>query len=547
MPDKKIGDLLVEKNLISKDMLSFIQDAQQDTEGKFEYLFVKRDHLHYLNETELIQLMGKFFNVQIVGPDDLILSSEAQSLIPDALAWKHGLIPIRFWNNETELLVACTAPIPDDVKKNLSDISFKTIRPLLMDRESFSQIFTRAYPNKEMSEIFTVESNDESKAVELTNKIILDAINRRATDIHLEPTNQNAHVRFRIDGFLSPQGEIAREDYPSVVSRIKVLSTMDITNKLIPQEGAFVYTLEELNKPPLNIRASTLPGPYGEKTVLRLLPPEEELISIHKLGIPQTTLDQLHDILNTPHGVILTTGPAASGKTTTLYSILNTIRNDNINISTIEDPIELIMEGLNQFQIDPVQNLSFPKVFKSLLRQDPDIIMLGEIRDPETAHLALHAGLTGHLILSTLHTNDTPSALIRLIDMGCEPYLVASSIQAIIAQRLIRLICPHCKNQRPIQDDELEILSTTRDEISTVTYGQGCKNCNGTGFRGRTGIFELLINDHELHRLIVKGANPVAINDFIDKKGIITLQQDGINKVKQGLTTPQEIARTTLV
>ncbi len=543
MAYQKLGEVLLEQNLLPPETLSeFLQAAGQDGDASFPMLS-NRTYLHYLSKNQIKKLMGMFCQTKVIGPDEMKWDFDALNLVPDSFAKRHKFIPVGFASNETEMVVATKKPLSGQAVDHLHQTTLKEIRQLLLTPDDFSDLYQKAFPGSQPMNLIQADiGDDESRAVETVDQIIMQSLDKRASDIHIEPSYEESRIRIRIDGILHTIGELSKDITFPVISRIKILANLDITNHFTPQEGSFLFLHSELDTPPVNIRVSILPGALGEKTVLRLLPPEESLLPLNHLGMPEAVYDTFLQTLQSPNGVVLVTGPAASGKSTTLYSVLQHLRDDRTNICTIEDPIEMMMSGINQFQINPHHDFGYARILQSLLRQDPNIIMVGEIRDVETAEIALQAGLTGHLVFSTLHTNDSASAFTRLIEMGCDPFLVAASIRAVLSQRLVRLVCEQCKAQRAPRQEELDYYGIRREDIPQVAYGKGCERCHGTGFVDRTGLFEILPMDEELQNLIMVEKSPTAMTDMMRRKNLITLHQDGMRKLQKDITTLEEVA-----
>jgi type II secretion system protein E len=387
-----------------------------------------------------------------------------------------------------------------------------------------------------------LEEKGEAPIIRFVNALFFQAVKERASDIHIEPAEKETVIRMRIDGVLHEIIRINKSLHEPIVSRIKVMSRLDIAEKRIPQDGKIKLKVAGKD---IDVRVSTLPTIFGERVSLRILDRTATILKIEELGMEDDMIEKMKQLIKKTYGMILITGPTGSGKTTTLYACLSEINSPGINIITIEDPIEYQLKGINQIQVNPKVGLTFATGLRSILRQDPDVIMVGEIRDDETASIAIHAALTGHLVLSTLHTNDAPSAITRLIDMGIEPYLISSAVFATLAQRLVRKICQKCKVPYEPDQKELDLVGLTRDQIPDgILYkGRGCKECFGTGFKGRIGIFELFLIDDEIRELINSKADSMKLKSVGTSKGMRTLREDGILKVIKGITTVQELAR----
>ena len=386
---------------------------------------------------------------------------------------------------------------------------------------------------------------NEAPAIKLVNKIFFQAVHSRASDIHIEPYENHARIRFRIDGILHDIFTLPKQQIAAFVSRLKIMANLNIAERRLPQDG---QSRIKISQDLVDIRVSVIPTSGGERIVLRLLDNSSGELGLEKIGFSQGILGRFKNLIKIPHGIILLTGPTGSGKTTTLYAVLNELSSEERNILTVEDPIEYQLAGIGQMQVKPKIGLTFARCLRHILRQDPDTIMIGEIRDIETAQIAIQASLTGHLVLSTLHTNDSASAVTRLIDMGIEPYLISSSVIAVMAQRLLRVICPQCKKPYSPQEQMVSLLSEN-EEISaagTQFYrGIGCKNCLETGYLGRTGIFELLVIDDDIKELIIKRRGSHIIKEAAVGKGMSTLREDGLHKALAGETTLEEVCRVT--
>jgi general secretion pathway protein E len=385
---------------------------------------------------------------------------------------------------------------------------------------------------------------NEPPIIKLVNLLFSIAIKDRASDIHIQPTEKDIRVRFRIDGLLYDMYRLPKRAQDAVVSRVKVMAGLDVAEKRLPQDGRIKI---RVNNREIDVRVSIVPATHGEQVVLRLLDKSAAFITIHEIGMDEELKKSFIEIISRPQGVILVTGPTGSGKTTTLYGALQFINTPEKNILTVEDPIEYLIPGIGQIQVNPKINLDFARALRSFLRQDPDVIMVGEIRDEETARIAIQAALTGHLVFSTLHTNDSASALTRLIDMGIEPYLLSSSITAILAQRLIRKICPYCKAIYEPTDFEKSLLKEYVGDLSvTLYFGRGCERCLNTGYIGRTGLFELLRMTGQIREMVQGRASSEEIKSQAIREGMRTLREDGISKVLKGITTVSEVMRVTI-
>ena len=383
----------------------------------------------------------------------------------------------------------------------------------------------------------------EAPVIKLVNHVITQAIESGASDIHLEPFADDLSLRYRIDGVLHDFESPPKKLHAAITSRIKIMAKLDISERRLPQDGRI--KLKSMGKD-IDIRVSTLPTLFGESVVMRILDRGDTLIGLDQLGFPLKELGQFQEIIRKPYGKFLVTGPTGSGKTTTLYGALHTINTPDKKIITIEDPVEYQLRGVNQIHVKPAIGLSFSQGLRSIVRQDPDVIMIGEIRDGETADIAIQAALTGHLVFSTVHTNDAPGAITRLMDMGVESFLISSALVGVLAQRLVRVICTHCIEETPISAAYRKEMGNMADDIETISQGKGCEHCSQTGYRGRKGIYELMVVDDVIRALIIEKSSSHIIREKAREAGMTTLREDGWKKVIEGITTPEEVLRVTL-
>lgn len=385
-----------------------------------------------------------------------------------------------------------------------------------------------------------VSQANEAPVVRLVNMLLLEALEARASDVHVEQHVDGLYVRYRIDGVLQEAPSPPSQHTAAVVSRLKIMAELDIAERRLPQDGRIRLRLRERE---VDVRISTIPTLHGESVVLRLLDKREGRIGLEQLGMDEAVLAGFQNVIARPNGIVLATGPTGSGKTTTLYAALDQVRTGREKVLTVEDPVEYELPGVAQVPVNTRAGLTFAKALRALLRQDPDVLLVGEIRDPETAEIATHASLTGHLVLSTLHTNDAASALTRLLDLGLEPYLVASTVEAVLAQRLVRSVCPHCTAERAPTDDELRALAEMPE---IVREGTGCDRCRGTGFLGRTGIYELLLIDDAIRDEVHRRSGSNTLRRIAANSGMLTLREDGIRLIRNGVTTPGEVLRVAV-
>ncbi len=581
----KLGELLVAANLITPEQLKQALDLQRREGGRIGSKLVK---LGFVTEEKIVSFLSKQYGVPAINLAEYKIDPNIIKLIPKDLALKHLIIPVtRVGPNLTiamadptnvfaiddvkfvtgynvEVVVASesaiiegiskyygSAIVPTASREPISKIPPKissteiTLEDMSSDIGDIDKIVeTALVETEEKTEEEVVEEVD-APIVKLANKILIDAIQQRASDIHIEPYEQDLRVRYRVDGVMYTVHELPVKIKGALTSRIKIMSKLDIAERRLPQDGRIKLKLGKDRE--IDFRVSTLPCLFGEKVVLRLLDKSNLQIDLTKLGFEQQQLDDFMDAISKPYGMILVTGPTGSGKTTTLYSALNHLNKPDVNIMTAEDPVEYNFMGINQVQIKEEIGLTFAAALRSFLRQDPDIIMVGEIRDFETAEIAVKAALTGHLVLSTLHTNDAPSTITRLLNMGIEPFLVSSSVILILAQRLCRKICPNCKTEEHVPPQALMRLGFSEEEAHTIKVykGKGCPSCNNKGYKGRIALYEVMPIKEELKDLILEGASAGELKKAAIKLGMKTLRMSGLTKIKEGITTIEEVLRVT--
>ncbi|SJZ86373.1 GspE/PulE family protein [Selenihalanaerobacter shriftii] len=558
---KRLGDILVEVGLITKEELNKALDKQRGS-GEKRLGQVLKD-MGLVTEDQVMGALEHQLGIPQVDLKKFIIDTDIVKLIPKALAERHMAIPIRQKNDI--LTVAMEDPL--DVLA-IDDIRLKTdyeVVPVIASKEEIRYAIDQYFSNEKMINEFIKDVNatkdtdgqdievdklqemvEEAPVVKLVNNIILEGIELRASDIHIEPQEAEVRIRYRIDGILHNEMTVPKHTHSAFVSRIKIMADMDIAERRIPQDGRIQMIVKDKE---VDLRVSILPTVKGEKVVIRILDKSNLMLDVDELGFLEEHKKQFKEMIHSPHGILLITGPTGSGKTTTLYSALSSLDTDSENIITVEDPVEYRLDGINQVQTNPKAGLTFASGLRSILRQDPNIVMVGEIRDKETAKIAINAALTGHLVLSTLHTNEASGALTRLIDMGIEPFLVASSVIGVIAQRLVRKICDECisEEENILVDSRLEeYLGNGRDSI-TLKHGSGCRECNETGYRGRTAIHEMLKINDKVKRLIVNKASAADIEEAAKADGMITLETCGLEKANQGITTLEEVMRVTKV
>jgi type IV pilus assembly protein PilB len=545
--------------LIKKGVITQAQAAKALDEAKRVGVPVEKalERLGIISEIDIAKIVAESVGVPFMDLDDYIIDPEVIKLIPENIAKKYKVVPL--FKIGKMLTVAMTEPHDVVAIDEIRAVTrMEEIDPVLSTVDMIQRVIDRYYAVlgnvEELVDVFIKEKPEEKLRMEkdfaataeeppiikLVNLLIVQAIRERASDIHIEPEEEIVRVRYRIDGVLHEVKNLPKYLQSAIASRIKVIAKMDISETRLPQDGRIELKMENKN---LDLRVSSFPTVHGENIVLRILDKSSVLLGLAELGFADSELNVYDKLIKKPNGIVLVTGPTGSGKTTTLYATLAAINSIEDNIITIEDPVEYAISLVRQTQINPKAGLTFASGLRSILRQDPDIIMVGEIRDKETAEIAIQASLTGHLVFSTLHTNDSPSALTRLIDMGIEPFLIASSVAGIIAQRLVRLICQKCKEEYIPLEEFTKKMGLA--EGTKFYRGKGCTKCKNSGFSGRIGIYELLIMDSKIKDMVTAKMSASDIKKKAIELGMRTLFQDGIEKAKKGLTTIEEVLRVT--
>lgn len=519
---------------------------------------------HTVTQKQIAGVLAEEFNMETVNLSEVRVSTQALQIVPFELANRYKVIPLEADDSEVELAVS--DPMDMDAIDSISHVIKRSIvsrvAPLEDIERAIHQYYEGAQADK-VDDIFSgmedpdalpgqIElpsaegaSEEEAPIIKYVHMVISEALKRRASDIHMEPLEKRFRVRYRIDGVLHEVENPPKRLQPSIVSRIKLMSNVSIAEKRVPQDGRINI---KVGAKVIDLRVSTLPTAFGESIVMRILDKESLRLGLPELGFFSDDQAAFERIIALPDGVFLVTGPTGSGKSTTLYSALNYINHPDRKIITVEDPVEYEMTGVNQVQVRREVGMTFAAALRSMLRQAPNIIMVGEIRDKETAEIAINAALTGHMVFSTLHTNDAPSAVSRLIDIGIKPFLVAAAVRAVLAQRLVRRNCPHCRTACEHDEKLLNSLGIRPDQSSEASFmkGEGCIKCNGTGFRGRVGIFEMFNVNEELQSMIYEEASLVALRDKAREMGMRNMREDGVRKVIAGVTTPQEVLHATV-
>jgi type IV pilus assembly protein PilB len=593
---ERMGELLVKRNFITPDQLKKATDEQKFKGGRLESILVK---LGFIKEDDLLSFLSAQYRVPSVKLSKIEINPNVIKLVPASKAKNYLMIPIqrvgpkltlamadpnnivaideiKFMTSfNVEAVVASEAEIVEAIKKyygaggaiagmgkvgfdaaeyNLDEESAAALDSAvaldddLVNVDDFDALVHGAVDNIEVIETSQSEEGGEIEGpiIKIVNGILIKAIKVGASDIHFEPYEKSFRVRYRLDGVLRREMALPNKIRNAIISRLKIMARLDIAEKRLPQDGRIKLRLGKGRE--MDFRVSSVPTLFGEKVVLRLLDKSALQLDLTKLGFEQSSLEDLGKAIHKPVGMILVTGPTGSGKTTTLYSVLSELNKESENIMTAEDPVEYNFMGINQVQMHEDIGLTFASSLRSFLRQDPDIIMVGEIRDFETAQIAIQAALTGHLVLSTVHTNDAPGTISRLIDMGIEPFLISSSVILILAQRLIRKICSECREQIKVHPQLLIDLGVPPDEAKNINVykGKGCAICSGTGYKGRVGLYEVMTMKEEVKELVLSRASASEIKKEAIRLGMKTLRQSGIHKVKEGLTTIEEVLRATM-
>ena len=552
-----LGDILIERKAISAEQLKSANDQCGPTD-RLDRVLVR---LGYCTETSVLGALGELYHFDVVDltSGDVQVNVELLRKMPSKLVHRAKLIPLDRENGS--LRVATPDPFQIYAFDELRMLCGLEVRPVLAKESEINEIIKKHFGvgGDTVSQLIDEDGLEvvsdvgesagdlaqmaaDASVIKLVNEILLEAINERASDVHIEPYEQDLKIRYRVDGILRntnvpPQ---IRQLQAAIISRIKILSNLNIAERRVPQDGSFKIKVHGRE---IDLRVSIIPMVFGEGVVMRILDKQSILLSLEDIGFDPEMLQIYQHVISQPHGILLVTGPTGSGKTTTLYASLNKIISDEIKCLTVEDPVEYHLEGINQVGVNLKAGLTFAKGMRAFLRHDPDVIMVGEIRDLETAETAVQASLTGHLVLSTLHTNDAPSATTRLLDMGVEPFLVASSVEAVLAQRLVRSICKHCREE--YTPEKVDVPPDFNWQGEKLFRGRGCRECRSSGYAGRKGVFELMVLNDELRELVLQRASSGKIKKAAISNGMITLRDDGWLKVRKGLTTISEVVQAT--
>ena len=554
----RITDVLVKKGLLTNEQLEEAQHLQKSEGLRIDRAIIR---LGFLSERQMLQALGAHFDLQVVDLADRVISPEVLRLLPPKLVFRKRLLPIARENGAIQ--VATSDALDMSALDEVRLLTGLTVRSVLAPADDIDKLIKAYYgvggdtidemvaedTLSVVSETATsedlLEMAQEASVIKLVNEIIIEAVNERASDIHIEPYEKSLSIRYRIDGVLQEASlppQIHRFQ-AAIISRLKILASLNIAERRVPQDGRIEFSV---GGRPIDVRVSVIPMLFGEGIVMRLLDKANVLFTLTQLGMDDQTFGMFKGLIERPHGIILVTGPTGSGKTTTLYAALNAIVSSEIKVLTVEDPVEYHLNGVNQIPVDANVGMTFERGLRAILRHDPDVVMIGEIRDLETARAAITAALTGHLVLSTLHTNDAASAPTRLVDMGVEPYLVSSTLVGSMAQRLVRKICPQCK--QTYAPDAKTIPSDFGLQANDRFHrGKGCERCRGTGFRGRTGLYELMVMNEELADRVLQRRPPTELIQVGRRSGLRLLREDGWLKVRQGVTTVGEVITCTAV
>jgi len=567
----RIGELLVKAGKITQDQLQDSLTAQQKEGGRLGTHLVK---LGFIEDEDLVEFLSQRYGVPAINLNEVEVDEGIIKIIPPDVARKYTIIPVS--KAGAKLTIAMVDPTNVFAMDDIKFMTGYNVEPVVASDSSLRKAIDNYYGSTHSIELKKVmedladpdesdlevlddeeeldleniqQQSEEAPVVRLVNIILTDAIKRSASDIHIEPYEKEYRVRYRIDGILYEVMRPPLKLREAITSRVKIMARLDIAEKRLPQDGRIkIKTRFAGRVKDLDYRVSVLPTIFGEKVVLRLLDKDNLMLDMTKLGFEIESLRHFEQAIFRPYGMVLVTGPTGSGKTQTLYSAISRINSPETNIMTAEDPVEFNLVGINQVQMKEQIGLNFATSLRSFLRQDPDIILVGEVRDFETAEVAIKAALTGHLVLSTLHTNDAPSSINRLMNMGIEPFLVASSVHLIVAQRLVRRICNNCKEPLEIPPQALENIGFDKAEIATLKLfkGKGCERCTGTGYRGRLGLFEVMPIDEQMRELILSGASASELRIKAEENGMISLRLSGMQKIRDGATTIEEVMRETI-
>ncbi|KOP64991.1 type II secretion system protein E [Bacillus sp. FJAT-18019] len=546
---KRIGNLLVESGLLTNEQLQIALTEKKPHQKLGETLL----ELGYITEQRLIEVLEFQLGIPYVSLFKYPIDTKLINIVSKEMAERNKLMPLKKEGNK--LYVAMVDPMNFYAIDDLRMSTGFDIEVVIATRDDINKSINKYYGLVDnMDDLLGVELgskekeedtviDEDSPVVKLVNQLILAGYQQRASDIHIDPQEGEVIVRYRVDGILRTERKFPKHMHPMIVARIKILSNLNITEYRVPQDGRIKINLDGNT---IDLRVSSLPTVYGEKIVMRILDLGSSAIDLKRMNLHPLNYERFIQMIEKPTGIVLLTGPTGSGKSSTLYSALSQLNSPDVNIITVEDPVEYRLEGINQVQVNTTTGMTFAKGLRAILRQDPNIVMIGEIRDTETAEIAVRASLTGHLVLSTIHTNDAISTITRLVDMGIEPFLVAASLSGIVSQRLVRRVCQECKMTMEASEREKEIFENRNLHIETVFRGKGCAACNMTGYKGRIAVQEILVIDDEIRRMIMNNLSIEAIREAAVRKGTIFLIDDGLMKVREGYTTTEEVLRVAI-
>ncbi|HBM14735.1 MAG TPA: type II secretion system protein GspE [Lentisphaeria bacterium] len=556
--------VLLDNQIINEEQLELARQLASKSNGELNIISALKK-LRFVDDTKILSVVAREYGMDTVDLTSMKIEQSILDQIPLNIVKEYKIIPLGY--DADILKVAIADPTDIETIDSLRFILKKDIEGVVAPRDQINRMIDHYYGSldesvdsflKDIDGSDKIESTinnpfkeeeeanaEDAPIIKLVSLIIVEAFKRRASDIHIEPLEKRFRVRYRIDGVLVEVDSPPKYLQANIISRMKIMAKLDIAEKRLPQDGRIQLKILEKN---IDLRVSSVPTSHGESIVMRILDKTSIMLDISTLGYFPDDADLVNKIINMPDGIFLVTGPTGSGKTTSLYAFLNAVNKSTRKIITAEDPVEYQLEGINQVQVNSSIGLTFAAVLRAMVRQAPNIIMVGEIRDGETAEIAINAALTGHFVLSTLHTNDAPSAITRLIDIGVKPFLVASSVRAIMAQRLVRRICSACSEDYIPNETEIKLMGVEPDAIKKATFkkGKGCTECNNTGFKGRFGIIELFMLTEDLQELIFKGASSFQIKEAARKAGMKTLREDGVRKVMAGMTTIEEVVRVSI-
>ena len=558
----QLGQLLLSREVVTAEQIKTALTEQKD-KGHRKLLGELLVEMGYCTENQIASALAQGYGVPYAQVGPKLCDPKVLEILPREFLEEHIALPLFkvydvltvavseptnvFLMDEIERISGCKVQIVCSTSKDIK-ATLQTYLPAanvfviddIIDDEGLEDFTLIENITRDISNLEEIAG--QSPVVKLVNYLLYNAVRENASDVHIEPDDRRLRVRYRVDGRLYEKISPPHQMHPAIVSRIKIMADLDIAQRRLPQDGGIHVLMENR---PIDLRVSVMPGNFGEKVVIRIIDPQKVLFSLESLGFTYENLKLFRQVIQSPNGIVLVTGPTGSGKNTTLYATLSELNSDEVNICTVEDPVECNIAGINQFQVHQTAGFEFSTALRSLLRQDPDIIMVGEIRDKATANIAVQAALTGHLVLSTLHTNDAPGAVIRLLDLGVAPYLVSASLIAVLAQRLVRKICSNCKTEYEPPSSIRKVTEKTVGKIEKFYRGVGCKKCRNTGHVGRIAIHELFVPNEEIMDMINEGTGLKKLRANALQKGMVSLQVDGIEKVQAGIVSIEEVLRTT--